>query len=130
MANSVYFTIPASSGVVATDTTVYADRGVSINTQPRVILANFGDGYEQRIADGINSLKLIVSLSFSPRENTEIDDIISYFDYLKGVTPFNITYNNSNGNQTFKVIIDQWDKSFLNSFTSAATASGRRVYEP
>lgn len=129
MANSVYFVIPASSGIVASDTTINADRGVTIQSTPRVKLANFGDGYEQRLADGINNIKREVNLSFSPRDNAEIDDIIDYFDYLEGVTPLTITYNNSNGNETMKVIIDNWTKTFINSTASGAQASGRRIFE-
>jgi phage-related protein len=129
MANGVTFVIPASSGVVTVDTTISADRNATIGSTARVLLANFGDGYEQRIADGINSINREVSLSFSPRDNTEIDDIVDYFDYLKGVTPLSITYNNSNGNETMKVIIDKWNKNFINANMSGATASGRRVFE-
>jgi phage-related protein len=129
MTNSIYFVIPASSGIVASDTTINADKGATIQSTPRVKLANFGDGYEQRLADGINNIKREVNLTFSPRDNTEIDDIIDYFDYLEGVTPLTITYNNSNGNETMKVIIDNWTKSFQSANFSAATASGRRVYE-
>jgi phage-related protein len=132
MTNSIYFTIPGTvlgGSSPADDVTINADRNASIQTQPRVKRATFGDGYEQRLADGINSLNRTVTLTFSPRDNTEIDDIITYFDYLNAVDPITITYNNCNGNETMKVIIDNWTKTFINSTASGAQASGRRIFE-
>ena len=44
-------------GFIYTGTT-YAtpDKSMAKQSTPRVLIANFGDGYEQRIADGINTL--------------------------------------------------------------------------
>ena len=36
---------------------IVPDKGLSSTETPRVLLASFGDGYEQRIANGINSLE-------------------------------------------------------------------------
>ena len=64
---------------------IVPDKGVSSTETPRVLLASFGDGYEQRIANGINSLEQTFSLSFKTRTKAEIDDIIAFFVSLKGV---------------------------------------------
>ena len=34
---------------------VVADRGLSRSVNQRVLVAKFGDGYEQRVGDGINT---------------------------------------------------------------------------
>ena len=36
--------------------TVVPDKGLTLDNNPKVLLASFGDGYEHRIADGINNL--------------------------------------------------------------------------
>ena len=52
------FTIPANAvetGVPAAPEKITVDRGFQRQAQHRVLTANFGDGYEQRVRDGINT---------------------------------------------------------------------------
>ena len=44
---------------------VVPDRGMARSSQPLVRSAKFGDGYEQRLADGLNSLSESFSVTFS-----------------------------------------------------------------
>ena len=50
------FTIPAGTmfGVSNNQTVVTADRGMSRAVTQNVLVTSFGDGYEQRVGDGIN----------------------------------------------------------------------------
>ena len=59
------------------------DKMLSRSTQPKVRVASFGDGYEQRLPDGINTLKETFSVSFNTRTKVEIDDIVTFFDNNK-----------------------------------------------
>ena len=38
---------------------VVPDKGIQQTAKPRVLKAQFGDGYEMRVRDGINNLSLI-----------------------------------------------------------------------
>ena len=108
------------------------DRNTAKNTKPKVLKAAFGDGYEQRIADGINTLQQSFSVAFNNREKEEIDDIISFFDSLRGVTAFNYTYpdTNTGGEVTVKVVCEDYNINYTNSEFYGCTATFRRVYEP
>lgn len=58
---------------------------------PRLLQAQFGDGYSQRIPDGINSMIRTWSLSFNNRDSTEIDSIESFLRATKGSLSFDWT---------------------------------------
>ena len=111
---------------------IVPDKGLSSTETPRVLLASFGDGYEQRIANGINSLEQTFSLSFKTRTKAEIDDIIAFFVSLKGVTAFDYVVADSNaggGETTYKVVCEKWTKTYAYDDFYSATANFRRVYE-
>ena len=62
------------------------DKSFSKKVKPTVLKIQFGDGYEQRVAEGINSLKETFSVGFTNRPKAEIDDIVAFFDNKKGTT--------------------------------------------
>ena len=64
------------------------DKGMTLATTPKVRLANFGDGYTQRISYGINSLAQQFSVSFNDRTKAEIDAIVSFLNEKEGVESF------------------------------------------
>ena len=70
--------------------TIVADYGASESFEPRVLVANFGDGYTQRSADGINNLprKWPLSFSVSPTVGQEI---IDFLKTANGVQSFDWT---------------------------------------
>ena len=43
------------------------DKTMSKSSEPRVLISKFGDGYEQRVTDGINSLEDSYSVQFKSR---------------------------------------------------------------
>jgi len=69
------------------------DEGSTQSVEPRVLLAKFGDGYEQRTNDGINHMPEVWSVSFSGN-TTEIGSIVAFLKAHGGsvkfdwVTPF------------------------------------------
>lgn len=123
------FIIPANTGIVSSDTTVIVDKGSSIKGKPKIRLASFGDGFEQRLPDGVNHISKTFNIRFSPRTKEEIDDIIDFFEYMGGVTSFEVTLPNSNRTETERIVIDDWDKNYSHDNFYSATASGRKVNE-
>ena len=77
-------------------TYITPDKGLTRTKNPKVLVADFGDGYEQRIADGINSLKEEISLNFATRPKAIIDDVCAFLDATKGVTKFSLIIPDSN----------------------------------
>ena len=122
-------------GFIYTGTT-YAtpDKSMAKQSTPRVLVANFGDGYEQRIADGINTLNETYSLSFATRLKSDIDDIVAFLDGKKGVSNFTLTLPDTNnttrtGERDVKVITTDYSVSYDYDNFYSATATFRRVYE-
>tara|TARA_Y100000766_G_C18877373_1_gene591518 strand:+ start:348 stop:731 length:384 start_codon:yes stop_codon:yes gene_type:complete len=112
--------------------TIIPDKGMSRSNEPLVFVAEFGDGYQQRVANGINNLKQEFSVSFATREKAEIDDIVGFFESTNGVTAFDFTFpdTNASGNEeTVKVYVTQFSQNwdYDNFYTLSATF--RRVYE-
>ena len=127
-----------------TNTNRKPDKGYTRQTQPRVLTAQFGDGYSQRLIDGINPLQETINVSFKTREKAEIDHIISFFESKGGVTSFTFTvdqqYYSSPGTSTetdvtssdelaLKVICSAWNKTHDYGDYWSATATFVRVYE-
>jgi phage-related protein len=64
--------------------------GATENTKPLVLKAQFGDGYQQRVADGINTLKRNWTLSFSKKQD-KIEPIRDFLRARAGVESFDWT---------------------------------------
>ncbi len=67
------------------------DWAAQVAVKPRVLKAQFGDGYDQRVADGINISPRIYRLEFKNRDDDERDDIIEFFEAANGVNSFDWT---------------------------------------
>jgi phage-related protein len=70
------------------DVGIPPDRGQKIDAQPRVLKASYGDGYEQRVAEGINNIPESWNLTWKNRTLTEGNKIVSFLENTKGVTSF------------------------------------------
>tara|TARA_R110000823_G_scaffold164319_2_gene296502 strand:+ start:308 stop:676 length:369 start_codon:yes stop_codon:yes gene_type:complete len=113
-------------------TNISPDKQLTRSTSPKVKIATFGDGYEQRLRDGINGLSESYNLSFNNRSKNDIDDIVAFFDTKHGVVPFNFTIPDSNGSgseTTIKVVCDTYTQKYDYDNFYSATATFRRVYE-
>lgn len=111
---------------------VQPDKGFSRATTPKVILASFGDGYEQRIADGINILNQSMGVSFSTRPKAEIDDLVAFFESLGGVSRFKFNIEDSNegsSTETILCVCPTWSQTWAFDNFYSLTATFRRVYE-
>jgi phage-related protein len=113
---------------------VVPDKTMTRQAKPSVHLAKFGDGYEQRIANGINSIKETYSVSFRHRTKADIDDIVDFFDTKAGVTKFPFIVPDTNnttatGEHTVQVVCDDYSTNFEYDDFYTLTATFRRVYE-
>ena len=112
--------------------TVVPDKGLSRSNEPEVIVAQFGDGYQQRIAKGINNLKQSLKLNFAHRPKADIDDIVAFFETKAGVTAFTYILADSNAGsseESIKVVCTSWDQSWEYDDYYSLSATFERVYE-
>ena len=116
---------------MATFPSITPTYGVQKRSRPNVRTVRFGDGYEQRIANGINSLQESYNVTFNNRTKEEIDDITGYLGSLQGVTAlsFTIPDSNNSGETTIKVVCDSFSQSYSYDDFYSASATFRRVYE-
>lgn len=96
-----------------------------ISRRPRVRVAAFGDGYEQRVADGINTNPQVWSLSFT---NTRaiIDTIEALLIGYGGVTRFTWT---PSGMAEIKVVCREWNRTKVNRRVDSLSATFEQVFE-
>ena len=120
-------------GFLVGATQIAPDRSLSRASKPRVLTAKFGDGYEQRIVDGINNIEETFAISFVNRSKAEIDDITAFFESKGGATSFNYTIPDSNVSpsyeKTIKVVCDTYNTVYVQTDCYTCTAQFRRVYE-
>ena len=109
--------------------TIVPDKGLSKTNTPVIFRAEFGDGYEQRIANGINTLDQTMSVSFSTRPKAEIDDLVAFFESLGGVSKFEMIIDDTNGAETIKVTCKSWSQTWVYDDFYTLSASFQRCYE-
>ena len=108
---------------------VPVDKGFTRQSTPKIHTMDFGDGYTQRITDGINNLQQTMQVSFSTRPKAEIDDLVAFFESLGGVNKFEMTIDDSNGNETIKVLCQQWSQTWAFDNFYSLSATFQRCYE-
>lgn len=121
------------SNITGFSVPVQPDKGFTRDSKPKTHTISFGDGYEQRIADGINNLEQTINVSFSTRPKAEIDDLVAFFESLGGVSKFRFDIEDSNAGsstETIKCVCDTWNQSWAYDDYYSLTATFRRVYEP
>lgn len=85
----------------------FPDAGHKKSVSPRVRVAKFGDGYEQRVRDGINTMSQAWDLTFTGSA-VEINAIEAFLVARGGANFFLWTTPEQ---QTGKYVCRSWDKS-------------------
>jgi phage-related protein len=93
--------------------------------EPRVLVARFGDGYEQRAAGGINANPQIWTLEFAGTR-AEIDTIETFLVTKAGITAF--TWTPSGGSE-IKVVCREWQRTHMAGSVSQLSATFEQVFE-
>ena len=99
------------------------DRGIGRQATQRILTAKFGDGYEQRLKDGINTKEETFSISFKNRTRAEINTIK---DFLDATIPASFTVSIDD---TVKVVCETYNISYPQPSSFSLSAELRRVYE-
>ena len=121
----------AGGNITGFTAAVMFDKGASETPQPRVIKAQFGDGYEMRIKDGINNTPRSWSLTFNNRTNTDIYKLYTFFQTLAGVDTCMLTVPDSvGGDDDVTVVIEAYSRTFGNAQFYSMNCTAREVFEP
>lgn len=97
---------------------------VKVKEKPRVLSSKFGDGYEQRAPDGINSNLQQWPLSFEVRSDAEADAIMAFFRTKGGYLSF--TWTNLDGVE-IRVVCREWERTYISATVHAVVATFEQV---
>ena len=103
------------------------DNGVSYDLKPNVRQIKFGDGYEQRAANGINTMAKNWNLKFSLRSDAEMSAIVAFLEAQAGATSF--TWTDINGS-TNKYVCRSWNVAKDRYNLNTITCQFNQVFEP
>lgn len=103
------------------------DYGAAYEVKPNVRVAKFGDGYEQRQANGINTQPKQWSLRFSMRNDTEAAAIETFLVTQAAVLSFDWTDINGDAG---KYVCRSWNRTKERFNLNTITATFEEVFEP
>ena len=106
--------------------TYIPDFGASKQKQPVVSKIQFGDGYSQRIARGINNQPQTWNLTFSNRSEAEGDAIDGFLEARGGVEPFDWVTPEG---VTKQFICSTWNVATVNGTYRTVTATFDEVFD-
>lgn len=95
--------------------------------QPRILFNEFGDGYTQRAADGLNTSPLMLSLTWDLLTATQRQEIVDFFEARASHESFNWTLPDTL--ETFKFICLTWDDNLIYYDQYSIQASFKQVFD-
>jgi len=85
--------------------------------KPKVIISQFGNGYQQRIKDGLNNNLAELSITFENRNEKETTSILHFFSQRNGQESFIYNmptiYSKSTNNLNTKFICPEWTSNYV-----------------
>jgi phage-related protein len=102
------------------------DYGSKLSKEPRVLTAQFGDGYAQRAADGLNNAPQVWDVMFNVPP-ADVDIIEALFESKGGVTPFTWT---PPGKSQIKVICKKWERVYTSYGLQGISAQLQQDFSP
>lgn len=83
---------------------------MQLNIEPRVLMVRFGDGYEQRAADGINHMPQRWNIAFTKRSDADVDSVYDFLVARGGVEHFLWTPRGEASPRKF--VCRSWQRTF------------------
>jgi len=123
-------TVSAGTNITGFTAKVVYDKGVAQQPKPRVLKAQFGDGYEMRVRDGINNTPRTWGLSFANRTKEDVDKLYKFFNTLAGVDTCKLTIPNAvDGEETITVLVEEYSRTLNYDNYYSLSCSCREVFE-
>lgn len=102
-------------------------KGISSSSKPRVVSAQFGDGYSQRVPDGLNSVVKEWDLSFNSNPVNKANSIVKFFEDRKGSEPF--LWTPPGETTQYLVICQEWNMVYQTHLSRTVTAKFKQVFD-
>lgn len=96
------------------------------NEEPRVLISVFGDGYQQRVGDGININKQIWDLNFVGLTDAQADSIESFLLAANGISNFDWTTPKG---ELIKVICKSMPRTYVEPDVNEMNLTFEQVFE-
>ncbi len=103
------------------------DFGASKSKKPSVTKIQFGDGYAQRIAYGINTSPETWGVNFSNRDQAEADAIDAFLEARGAVEPF--SWTTPDGNEK-NFTCEEWSRTIQNGSYYTISATFLECFDP
>lgn len=103
------------------------DPNTTRQNKPKVLMPDFGDGYAQRAADGINNNPAARALSWTNLTQDEFDYIDGFFDARYGVESFYYDHLGRGNPQVY--ICTDWEVTDVDFGIYTITANFMQVYD-
>lgn len=102
-------------------------KGFTRKSEPRVSKIQFGDGYSQRLAAGINTLKEVWSLNWENIPIAAVDAVSLFLETRGGVEHF--LWTPAGTSIQYKVICSTWDRTYNSHIANSIKCDFERVYD-
>jgi phage-related protein len=100
----------------------------STTLEPRVLIASYGDGFEQRLADGRNNAPVLADVTWNALEaSTDADTITAFFAARGGVEPFEYALPPSAIVRRW--VCETWSQTALDTYAASVSAQFREVFD-
>lgn len=106
---------------------IQPDYSSPVKFTPKVLSANFGDGYTQRAKDGLNPLAENWDLSYQDLTDDEVGVLLVFFADLGGVSHF--TWQSKYASAPKKYICSEWDAVPVDDDSNSFSASLVEVFD-
>lgn len=104
-----------------------ADNGAQLTAEPRVLASQFGDGYSQRVGDGINIRPRSWALTFNARTAAEMSPIVAFLEARNGIEAFDWTPPKGSAG---KFVCKRWQQTAVRYGLENLAATFDEVFEP
>lgn len=97
------------------------------SVKPRVLNAQFGDGYSQRAVNGINSIVREWNLSFNSKSIKDINAIETFLSNRKGVEGF--LWTPPGESTAYAVICQDWSRTYDTHISASLQARFTQIFD-
>ena len=101
--------------------------GSSVEVEPKVLLAQFGDGYNQRAADGINNILHKATLTWEVLTRSEAGALMNFFRERAGWKP--ISWQMPGDTESRKWLCTKWNRTYAEANLDTVTATFAEVVD-
>jgi phage-related protein len=107
--------------------TFVPSKNISKSTKTRTREISFGDGYSQRVPDGINNILREWKLTFENRGIDTANQIISFLESQNGSESFSWTPPGTN--TSYRVVCMEWSETDTSHISKTISATFKQVFD-